>query len=55
MADYYGVFGVPTVILVGTDGKVVSLNARGPALGEALERLLGPVEEAKGDKPSEKG
>ena len=59
MADYYGVFGIPTVILVGADGKVVSLNARGPALGKALERLLGPVEDAKedtkGDKPGEKG
>lgn len=44
MAEYYGVFGIPTTILVGKDGKVVSLEARGPALGEQLEKLLGPVE-----------
>ena len=27
MADYYGIMGIPTVILVGKDGNVVSLSA----------------------------
>lgn len=41
----YGVMGIPTVILVGADGNVVSLNARGEKLGELLAQLLGPVDE----------
>ncbi len=35
MADYYGIMGIPTVILVGKDGNVVSLSARRGALGSA--------------------
>jgi thiol-disulfide isomerase/thioredoxin len=54
MADYYGVFGIPTTILVGADGNVVSLDARGPALGRHLEKLLGPVEPKQADEPAEK-
>lgn len=41
MANYYGVNGIPTVILVDQEGKVVSLNARGPELGRLLAKLLG--------------
>ena len=36
-----GIMGIPTVILVGKDGKVVNLEARGEKLGELLEQLLG--------------
>jgi thiol-disulfide isomerase/thioredoxin len=43
MSTYYGIVGIPTTILVGPDGKVVSLNCRGPRLGTELERLLGPA------------
>lgn len=43
LATYYGVSGIPTVILVDQRGKVVSLNARGPELGLQLEKLLGPA------------
>ena len=43
IATYYGVMGIPTLILVGPDGKVVSLAARGRRLGKHLEKLLGPV------------
>ena len=46
VATYYGVMGIPTVILVDKEGKVVSLRARGPELGKQLEKLLGPVEPA---------
>jgi thiol-disulfide isomerase/thioredoxin len=42
-AAYYGVMGIPTVILVDKEGKVVSTNARGEELGKQLEALLGPV------------
>jgi thiol-disulfide isomerase/thioredoxin len=40
LAKKYGISGIPAVILVGRDGKVVSLNARGEQLGEQLEKLF---------------
>jgi len=49
-ADYYGVMGIPTMILVGADGKVVSLRARGDALFEELKKLLGPGKEPEAEK-----
>ncbi len=45
VADYYGVMGIPLMVLVGADGKVVSIQARGPALAELLEARFGPVPE----------
>ncbi len=54
MAVYYGVFGIPTVILVGADGKVISTNARGEQLGKELKKLFGPPPAAKKDKAPEK-
>lgn len=44
IAAYYGIMGIPTVILVDKEGKVVSLNARGPELGRQLKELLGPAD-----------
>ena len=41
MADYYGITGIPTAILVDQKGKVVSLRARGVELDKMLESLLG--------------
>jgi len=41
LATYYGISGIPTVILIGRDGKVVSLDARGEKLGEQLDKLIG--------------
>ena len=41
LATYYGISGIPTVILIGRDGKVVSLDARGEKLGEQLDKLFG--------------
>jgi len=41
MAAYYGIMGIPATMLVGRDGKVVSLSARGESLTEQLEKLLG--------------
>lgn len=52
--EYYGIMGIPTMFLVGKDGKVVSTSARGPELRKELEKLLGPVE-AKEKGPKEKG
>jgi thiol-disulfide isomerase/thioredoxin len=54
MSAYYGVFGIPQLILVGKDGKVVSLNTRGEALGKELEKLLGAPDEKKNGEKTEK-
>ena len=40
LAAYYGITGIPTVILIGRDGKVVSMDVRGEKLGEALAKLF---------------
>jgi len=50
MATHYGVMGIPTLILVGPDGKVVSLETRGEQLTAHLAELLGPVEEPAADE-----
>ncbi len=55
IASYYGVMGIPTVILVDKDGKVLSTKARGAELGRLLEQQLGPVDLKKAtDSSSEK-
>jgi thiol-disulfide isomerase/thioredoxin len=55
MAQKYGIQAIPTVFLVDQDGKVVSLRARGPALGEQLEKLLGPAEATVDEASAKKG
>jgi len=47
MAVKYGITGIPTAILVDQEGNVVSMQARGPRLGAALEKLLGNPSETK--------
>ncbi len=47
VAEYYGIMGIPVMFLVGADGKVVSIQARGAALEELLEARFGPVPEQK--------
>ncbi len=47
MGEYYGVTGIPTMILIGKDGKVITVNARGKALEKALEEIYGPMPEDK--------
>jgi thiol-disulfide isomerase/thioredoxin len=51
-AEYYSVMSIPTMILVGADGKVVSIDAMGPQLDQELEKLLGPAE---AEQPPKKG
>jgi thiol-disulfide isomerase/thioredoxin len=41
MSRKYGVTGIPQVILVDKEGKVVSTEARGQVLGQLLRKLLG--------------
>jgi len=40
LATFYGISGIPTVILIGRDGNVITLNARGEKLGEQLDTLF---------------
>jgi len=53
-AVHYGISGIPTVILVNQEGNVVSLNARGPALGKELEKLLGKADSPIVEEPTAK-
>jgi hypothetical protein len=53
LADYYGITGIPTAILVGKDGKVVHMEARGPVLREQLQELLGDPIEPAADESAE--
>lgn len=41
VSDYYGIMGVPTVFLVGRDGNVISLDARGEKLSAQLAKIFG--------------
>jgi thiol-disulfide isomerase/thioredoxin len=50
IATKYGVNAIPTAILVNQQGKVVSLEARGPELTEKLKELLGPISDAAAKK-----
>jgi thiol-disulfide isomerase/thioredoxin len=51
LAEYYAVFAIPQAILIGRDGRVVSLQARGDELEQLLEKLIGPRDkESKGEK-----
>ncbi len=47
LVKHYDVTGIPMAILVGKDGKVVHLEARGEVLREQLQQLLGDPLEAK--------
>jgi thiol-disulfide isomerase/thioredoxin len=40
LANRYGVNAIPHPILVGRDGRIVSMRARGPQLDRLLERLI---------------
>ncbi|MDZ7618115.1 MAG: TlpA disulfide reductase family protein [Patescibacteria group bacterium] len=56
MADYYGVMGIPQMMLIGPDGKVISTRARGHDLEKLLADRFGPLPEAEkpeAEKPEE--
>jgi len=40
LSTFYGISGIPTVILIGREGNVITLNARGEKLGEQLAILF---------------
>lgn len=45
LAEYYGIVGIPAVILIDQEGKVRSLEAYGDNLGRLLEETLGKADE----------
>jgi len=53
LGSRYGIFGIPSMMLIGRDGKVITLQARGQALDKALETLIGPLEEEKPEDAAE--
>jgi len=40
----YGIFGIPTMFLVGRDGNVISIRARGNDLARLLDEQFGDIE-----------
>jgi len=40
LATFYGISGIPTVILIGRDGNVITFDARGEKLGERLDAIF---------------
>jgi thiol-disulfide isomerase/thioredoxin len=46
----FGIFSIPTMILVGANGDVISVSVRGEELGKQLKKLLGPPKEKKDEK-----
>jgi thiol-disulfide isomerase/thioredoxin len=40
VAQFYGISGIPQLILIGRDGNVITLNARGEKLAERLAALF---------------
>jgi thiol-disulfide isomerase/thioredoxin len=40
LAQFYGISGIPQLILIGKDGNVITLNARGKKLAEKLAELF---------------
>lgn len=54
-ATYYGVTGIPELILVGRDGNVIATGLRGAEVSLELENIFGSAEEKKTeDKKEEK-
>ncbi len=51
LATQYGIFGIPNVILVDKEGKVVSTAAQGPELDRLLTKLLGEPKPPETEKP----
>ena len=51
VSEYYGINGIPCPILIGKDGKVISLNARGNELEKQLVKIYGEAEEPVAEEP----
>ena len=43
MATYYGIFTIPQMVLVGADGRALSVDVRGQRLNKALAEQFGPA------------
>lgn len=47
MATYYGIFTIPQMVLIGKDGRVLSIDVRGQRLNNALAEQFGPASTEK--------
>jgi thiol-disulfide isomerase/thioredoxin len=54
LSDHYGIMFIPLPILVDREGRVVSMEARGPELRRLLAKHLGPMKKAGDEKGKEK-
>lgn len=52
LAEKYNVRGIPTMILVDKDGKVLKPSVRGERLNQALQAIFGPAPEAAKAEPA---
>jgi hypothetical protein len=43
----YGVEGIPSIFLIGPDGKIIARDLRGPGIRTAVERALAKADTAK--------
>lgn len=50
ISSYYGVNAIPCCILIGADGKVISIKARGKVLEDELEKIFGKLPQKPADK-----
>jgi thiol-disulfide isomerase/thioredoxin len=41
IADQFSITAIPSMFIVGKDGKIAAVNARGPELGKTVAELLG--------------
>jgi peroxiredoxin len=49
-AQFYGISGIPQLVLIGRDGNVITLDVRGEKLGEKLGELFKDAGKAAADK-----
>lgn len=54
MATCYGIFTIPQMILVGKDGRVLSIDVRGQRLNVALAEQLGPPSAGPASKAADR-
>lgn len=50
LAVKFGIVGIPTMMLLDKEGKLVTTNVRGVELGKQLSALLGPAKNENGGK-----
>ena len=47
LPNQYGVEGIPSIFLIGPDGKIIAKDLRGENIKATVERMLAKVDSAK--------